>query len=154
MKPQLEVLKSMFQFLVDEFGCSIASETDEGWGAEVLYMNRTTGIRVTYEIASAFVLVRLYRLLDGELVENSMPPGSPLDITSIFMEDALPEAERMRPAYEYGDRSEYHRSPNGLQRFVGEFATRCRAYCTPMLQGDFSAFGTAAQKLYDRLQRT
>jgi len=145
------VAKEKFAFLVEEFDFSLVDEAAEPWGGEIVYRSGLVGIRVTYEAPSAFVFVRIYRLVEGEMRENPSDARSVDDVTYIYMQDALSEAFRMRPAYEYGEDSAYYDEENGLETFVSEFASRLKRHCRGLLEGDFSSFEMAAKILIARL---
>ena len=131
-------VKKHFQFLETQYNCKLESSNTKGWGGEVIYRNKTTGIKLLYEVSCAFIYIFIYKLVNGELVDNpqSLEPDS--EITCFDFNDALPESEKMKPAYEYGSDSHYYDEQNGLSNYTLDFAFRLEEYGEEVLSGDFS----------------
>jgi len=66
-----EVFINAFSYLADEYGFDILKEKNESWGYVLEGKNKTTGIRVTYEFKEAQAKVMLYRLIGGEIIDNT-----------------------------------------------------------------------------------
>lgn len=133
-----ESVKEHFLFLESEYDCNLESMRAEDWGCEVIYRNRTTGIKLLYEVYCAFVFVFIYKLVNGEMVDNPRPLGLDSPITCFDFNDALPIEKRMKPAYEYGSQSNYYDEEEGLSNYSKDFALRLREYGKDVLNGDFS----------------
>jgi len=133
-----------FNFLWNEFGFKINNDKKEEWGYRLDAKNDTTGIRIEYEYREAFISITLYKLVNGEIAENTTQAilnnseinGFSLDWILVLKN---PEAQ-IRPAYEYGKESEFYDDNNGLSNYAVFVAKKLKKYATEMLQGDFSAF--------------
>lgn len=138
MEEFCDCAKQHFRFLEDDYGCTLESSLTEKWGGELIYRNETTGIRLVYEVPSAFLFVFIYKLIGGEMVENPTPLLANSKITKFDFNDALPDSAKMKPAYEYGSESLYFDDEVGLSNYLREFATRLQQYGKDALKGDFS----------------
>ena len=138
-----EIARNQFSFLISDYGCRLMECKEENWGYNLLYLNDTTGVKITYEYREAYIFIVLYKLVNGRLVKN---PGCVDDDTELHgygLDDIVnlrnPDAI-IKPAYEYGDDSEYHDEQNGMTRYVSQFAKNLKQYGYDVLLGDFSIF--------------
>jgi hypothetical protein len=136
----VDVSKDAFAFLQDDYGFSLESSGDERWGAQLIYRNpdRQVGIKLVYDFSNAFVFVFVYRLIEGELIDNELPITDESEITCLDLNDLLDERRKMKPAYDYSEDSAYFDESHGLKNYVMEFANRLENEGRPFLQGDFS----------------
>lgn len=138
-----EILINEFDFLVQEFNFYLESIKKEKWGYELVYLNQTTGVIITYEFQEAYVFIVLYRLINGRIIKNlrSIEPETKLngfsldDIISFHNPQAL-----IRPTYEYDSTSKYHNSLLGLKSYVSDFASNLKEYAFEILNGNFRIF--------------
>ncbi len=133
-----ESVKKHFQFLEVEYACKLESSVIENWGGTVIYRNNTTGIKLLYEANSAFIYVFIYKLVKGEMIDNPVILEPDSEITCFDFNDALPENEKMKPAYEYGPASLYYDDQNGLSNYIQDYALRLKEHGSALLKGDFS----------------
>ena len=154
MSQFVEVARDAFEFLTRKYGFSFVECSGANGGGHVTYVNTQHGVAVKamYEVSSAFVFVFIYRLIDGELRENSLPITDQSEINCIDFNDVLPEAQKMKPAYEYGDHSPFYDEQFGLQNFVREFATRLDGFGGPLLGGNFSVMAQVAEVIRRRAE--
>lgn len=141
MSGYVEVASEAFAFLETGYHFSIKDCSDENGGGHMTYVNVEVGVGVKalYEFSSAFVFVFIYRLVNGQLRDNVLPITDESEITCFDFNDALAADQKMKPAYEYGDDSEYFDEQNGLLNYVMEFATRLKRYGGEFLVGNFAA---------------
>lgn len=147
-----EIAREAFSFLENQLHFIIKSVADEDGGGHVTYVNLKSGVAVQllYEFFSAFVFVFIYRLVDGQIRDNVLPISDESTITCIDFNDILPDAQKMRPAYEYGENSCYYNPQNGLRNYVSEFATRLKTYGGNLLAGNFDEMKIAEQLIKQR----
>ena len=139
MSDFVEVARQAFEFLERKYGFSVTEATNKRRSSHVTYVNAENGVAVkpSYDAASSFVFVFIYRLVDGHLRENSFPITDESKITCIDFNDVLPPNQKMKPAYEYGEGSIFYDEQHGLRSFVNEFAVRLEKFGGPLLRGDF-----------------
>ena len=65
-------LKKTFSFLQEEYGFQPVSSVIDKEFCIIKMQNKTTGIALHYERRESNVVVYLYRLLDGKMVEDKM----------------------------------------------------------------------------------
>jgi len=134
------IAKDEFAFLRSNFDYEIVAEEDDRNGGYVSFVNPDVGVgvKVQYDIPSAFVFVFVYRLVDGEMRENPLPISGDSEISCFDFNDYLEPAQKMKPAFDYGEDSPYYDPQNGLRNFTKEFADRLRSHGEQILRGDLS----------------
>jgi len=150
------IAQEQFKFLESEYSFSLSKCKKEDWGYELIYLNDTTGVKITYEYREAYVFIMLYQLIDGELRENprniednTILHGYGLDdLISLRNSQAL-----IKPAYEYGEQSEYYDQENGLSLYVAAFAGNLKAYAKDILNGDFTIFPDLDKIVKERVKK-
>lgn len=135
-----EIAQKEFDFLEREFGYEAVKAKENRDGSLVKYINRDVGVgvKLLYEFASAFVFVFIYRLVDGEIRDNPIPIRKDSDINCFDFNDYLDSEKKMKPAYEYGEDSDYYDPKDGLRNFTKEFAERLRTEGQSILKGDLA----------------
>ena len=149
-----EIAQEEFDFLEREFDYKVVEAKDKSGGCEVKYINRDAGVgvKLVYEFASAFVFVFIYRLVDGEFWDNPLPICNDTDINCFDFNDYLEDERKMKPAYEYGENSDYYDPQNGLRNFTKEFARRLQKEGKAILNGDLSALPAMASIIKRRAE--
>jgi len=125
--------REKFQFLVDEFGCQLASAEKYRAGlgdGRVAYQNGTTAVRVAYEGRDRAVWTVLMRLVNGK------PPayGDPDNCHGLWTVVRLRAPARRR---ELAGRV---LTEADMEAAVGAEASLVRDLCMDILRGDFSIF--------------
>lgn len=154
-----EIAQEEFDFLEREFDYEVVEAKETSSGGEVRYINRDAGVgvKLLYEFASAFVFVFIYRLVDGEFCDNPLPVDNDTEINCFDFNDYLEGERKMKPAYEYGENSDYYDPKDGLRNFTKEFAGRLRNEGKAILTGDLSvlpAMASIIKKRAESLKRT
>lgn len=149
-----EIAQGEFQFLEREFGYEVVEAKEKSDGGVVKYINRDNGVgvKLLYEFASAFVFVFIYRLVDGDFCDNPLPIGDDTDINCFDFNDCLEGDLKMKPAYEYGEDSDYYDPQDGLRNFTREFANRLRSEGQAILKGDLTILPAMASIIKRRAQ--
>ncbi|WP_010582395.1 hypothetical protein [Schlesneria paludicola] len=135
-----ELACEVFDFLEDEYGFVIKETKNTRNGGHVMYVNTNKGValEISYEFLDAFVFMFVYKLVNGEIRENSYPITEDSQITRFDFNYVLSKETEMRPAYEYGADSVFYDEENGLRNYMTESANRLRDYGSKFLRGDFS----------------
>lgn len=151
-----QVVKKAFEYLVNDYGFSLAKSRKVAGGYEILFTNKTTGVLIEYEFREAYVFVMVYRLVNGIFVANPRPIKSDTVMNGFSLDDILalrnPDA-MMKPAYEYGTESEFYNQASGLGLYVRKFAENLRNYASEMLGGDFQLFDKLEEIVKQRAAR-
>jgi len=122
-----KLCRELFQFLVDEFGCRLASTKEDGGTHSVIYQNSTTAVGVYFEARDRAVWVVLMRLFKGKRLpyDGSYSHGLRhlirLRAPSITLEETV-------------------HSEADIERVLSEDASAVRTYAADVLQGDFGVF--------------
>lgn len=150
------IAKEQFKFLESDFGFQLSKSEKEDWGYELIYLSKTTGVKITYEFREAYIFIMLYKLVDGILVEN---PRSIQENTVLYgygLDDLIglrnPQA-LIKPAYQYGEESEYYDKKKGLTLYVTAFSNNLKEYTPDVLAGDFKIFGEAQKVVKERIKK-
>ena len=143
------LFQNAFKFLITDYNFKIISSKTDNWGIVIKAKNRTTGVKIIDEIREAYIQIVLYRLVDGEIVDNS---SSVINATNINNDEPMlgfglgwiielkdPEAQLL-PSYEYGEDSPFKDEENGKKNYVEFVAAKLIMYANDILNGDFSTF--------------
>ena len=150
------IAQEQFKFLESEYDFILSKCEKEDWGYELIYMNDTTGVKITYEYREAYVFILLYQLDDGELQENPRDIEENTTLYGYGLDDLIslrnPPA-LIKPAYEYGEQSEYYDEEKGLLLYVSAFAENLKIYAEDILGGDFTVFLELDKIVRDRVKK-
>jgi hypothetical protein len=150
------IAKEQFNFLKSDFGFQLSKSEKKDWGYELIYLNKTTGVKITYAFREAYIFIMLYKLVDGNLIENprSIQENTVLhgygldDIISLRNPHAL-----IKPSYQYGEESEYYDKKKGLTLYVTAFSNNLKEYASDVLVGDFKIFSEAQRVVKERVKK-
>lgn len=149
------VAKEQFSFLQTEFGLNLLKTNKEDWGYELLYTNRTTGVKITYEYQAAYIFIMVYRLIDGKFCENPSNINDDTILNGYGLDDiiSLQNNEALiKPAYAYGEKSKYYDEDKGLTLYTSAFANNLKKFGSKVLQGDFTIFSDADKLVKKRIR--
>jgi hypothetical protein len=141
-----QIFEKAFDFLTKKYQFVVSKSLIESWGYSFYAKNITTGIKITYEFREEYILVVIYRLVDGEIIgdneANAIRNNKPiarfgLDWIMKLRDPELP----LKPTYDYEKKSESLENGNWLENYASFTSARLQKYASDMLQGDFSAFG-------------
>lgn len=149
-----EMACEVFAFLEDEYGFSIKDVENTRGGGNVMYVNTSKGValKVSYEFLDAFVFLFVYKLINGEIRENSYPITDNSQISRFDFNYVLSKETEMRPAYEYGTDSAFYDEKDGLRNYMTESANRLREYGSKFLRGDFSQMPLVEESIKRRVR--
>lgn len=140
----VDMFKSTFQFLIEDYHFGIISQSDEEWGHKMVLKNATTGVEIIYEVREAYINIMLYRLLNGEIRENTSSAIRNNETINGFNLDYIVNIRNpndlIRPAYEYGEYSEFHEENYGLYKYISKFSDNIKKHAEDILNGDFDLF--------------
>ena len=145
MKKKLSAtFDEVFGFLNREYHFEPISVKDENWGYLYLGKNTTTGIEITFEIREGYIKIKLYKLVNGDIIENTVTAikeekdinGFSLDqILQLKSPDALTET-----TYAYNTKPDVFVPDDGLKNYAMLFAYNLNKYAGDVLSGDFVVF--------------
>ena len=153
-----KIAKNRFKFLELEYKFLLTEKTKKDWGGyELIYQNSCTGVKIVYEFKEAYIFITLFKLVDGELIENPLT----FDENSILFGYGLDDVIRLRnplalikPAYEYSVDTKYHDKDTGLDSYVSDFADNLKKYANDILIGDFSLFKDLHKIVLERIKKS
>lgn len=150
------IAQEQFKFLKSEYRFRLSKREKEDWGFELIYLNDTTGVKITYEYREAYIFIMLYKLVDGDLREN---PRSIEENTILFgfgLDDIIslrdPQA-LIKPSYEYGEKYKYYDKDKGLFLYTSAFADNLKKYAKDVLDGDFTIFSDLDTIVKERVKK-
>jgi hypothetical protein len=121
-----------FEYL-STYGFELAGNTRDNYGSEVTYKNRTTGVKVSYEVRENEIFVYLIRLINGEIPEY-------LDAPSCwFYLDNLVKLRSPATNVPRKKGSDWL-TLDDIDRILSAYADLLRKYGEDVLRGDFSVF--------------
>lgn len=150
------IAQEQFKFLTSEYGFRLSKCDKEDWGYELIYLNDTTGVKITYEYREAYVFIMLYQLIDGELRENPRSIDDNTILHGYGLDDLIGlrnSQALIKPAFEYGEQSEYYDEEKGLLLYVSAFAENLKIYAKDILGGDFTVFPELDKIVKDRVKK-
>lgn len=150
------IAQEQFKFLESEYGLRLSKCEKEDWGYELIYLNDKIGVKITYEYREAFVFIMLYQLIEGELQENPRSIEDDTILLGYGLDDLIslrnPQA-LIKPAYEYGEQSEYYDKEKGLSLYVTAFADNLKKSAKDILSGDFTVFPDLDKIVKERIKK-
>lgn len=154
----VQIAEQCFSFLEDEYGFVIDKIEDtypSDGGGVIIYINKQHGmaLSVQYSFMGAYVYIDIYKLINGEIIENDEPITESSNIYKVDFDFLVPKAASMKHSFEYGDNSPYHDEKNGLYNFVSEFAKLLRKHGHAILSGDWSEFHKAERIIRKRVRK-
>lgn len=151
-----QIAKEQFEFLELDFGFKLTKYQKKDWGYELIYLNKTTGVKITYEFQEAYIFIMLYQLISGNLIENPRNIKEDTILHGYGLDDIIihrnPSA-LIQPAYQYGEQSEYYDKEKGLMLYVSAFANNLKEYASDVLAGDFKIFNKVDRAVKQRADR-
>jgi hypothetical protein len=150
----IKLIKELFDFLIKDFGYAIALSPKSCRDSEIRYVSRDKkiGIKIEDDVRSDIVVIYIYRLVEGQFVDNNYSASGGPVIYCIDFAYILDKPNRMKPGYAYGDSSPYQHPTLGSRNYLTEFAIRLRDHGKEILEGDLTKFFEAA-KIVERLAR-
>jgi hypothetical protein len=136
-----ETFITSFDFLWNSYGFVIKKDKKEDWGYTLEAVNKVAGIKVVYEYREAFVNVILYKLINGEIIENTNKAilnNEKINGFSIDYIIKLLNPDDLEKPY-YPKESEVDEK-NDLKFYVLKVAEKVKKYGTEILMGDFTLF--------------
>lgn len=150
------IAQEQFKFLLSKYDFRLSKCEKEDWGYELIYLNDTTGVKITYEYREAYVFIMLYQLIEGELQDNPRSIEGDTILLGYGLDDLIsvrnPQA-LIKPAYEYGELSEYYDKEKGLSLYVTAFANNLKTSAKDILSGDFTVFPDLDKIVKDRIKK-
>ena len=149
------IAQEQFKFLESKYCFSLYKCEKKNFGYELLYLNASTGVRITYEYREAYIFIMLYQLIKGKLRENPKNIENDTVLYSYGLDDLINLRNHqalIRPAYDYGEQSEYYDGENGLLLCVSQFASNLKTYAADVLRGDFTIFSELDKIVKERVK--
>lgn len=137
-----------FNFLWDEFQFVVISDKKEDWGYTMEAKNAVAGVRITYEYREAYANIMIYKLINGQIVENTTKAILSNEKINGFSVDrviAMLNPDDLQKPY-YPKQAEVNEECD-LYNYLSEVASKTRKYAKDILAGDFSIFDKLDSKV-------
>jgi hypothetical protein len=151
-----ELAKEQFKFLKLDFECILSECKKENWGYELIYLNKTTAVKIVYEFREAYIFINLYQLVNGNLIDNPSTITANTHLHGYSLDDIITHKNRsalIQPVYQYHETSEYYDSQTGLALYVSAFANNLKEYGADILLGNFKIFSQLDSVVKDRASK-
>ena len=151
-----KIVKKEFKFLESKFACTLYKSSKEDWGYEMIYINKTTGVKIIHEFRESDIFILLYQLVDGELIEDARNIKDDTVILSHGLDDIVNirnSSALIRPTYKYAVDSKYHDKDHGMSYYVADYAKNLEKYANDVLMGDFTIFPTLDKIVKERAKK-
>lgn len=143
-----------FKYLIDEYDFYIQNEHQNKNCYEIIYLNSTTGVQISYEYKESYIFIILYRLEKGVLIKNPLNIKDESILYGYGLDDIInlrnPDAI-IKPSYQYEEDSVFFDGEKGFRLYVHCFAENLNKYANDILLGDFSIFKELSQILKKRI---
>lgn len=140
------ILRKQFKFLESDYGFSLSSSggSKELAYYNLIYLNHTTGVDITFELRESYISIMLYKLVNGKLIENPYEITKKTIFHGISLDSVVfcrnPKAV-MKAYYNY----DYSDKKEGIPLYVAAYANNLKEYASDILSGDFRIFAKAAK---------
>lgn len=140
MKTQQQEFKKkcreLFRFLEQEYCCNVTTRQDS-YGIFITYLNKTTGVRVSFEPREGGVFVLLSQLISGKVPPYPIFVKSQTRLYSYYLDDIVC---LRAPAEIFEQRTHSaNRNTESVDKLC-YYSTMLRKYASDILMGDFSIF--------------
>jgi hypothetical protein len=150
-----KIVEDQFKYLVSDFRFRLEKCKKIDGGFDILYVNNLCGVHIVYEFRESYVFITLHKLQNGKFVDNPSPIKFESMLTGYSLDDILlqraPNAI-VKPAYAYGEDSEFYDKERGLTLYISRFAKNLRDYASDVLTGDFKIFKDIEPIVKQRVQ--
>lgn len=137
----LKLIRSIFKFLEENFGCIITEVKHEFYGTFVTYRNPTTFVEVSIEPREGGVFVHVGRLIDGKIPEYPIHIEPDTKLDAFYLDDIIdlraPSSKIEQPSTEVFFKP---RNLKKIEHVLTEYARALRQYAVDILKGDFRVF--------------
>lgn len=133
--------------LIQRFGLHVGAEAEDASAAEVLYLNRTTGLRVRVDWGEFRAMLTIYKLVDGKVPPGQPPSEAHLPRLAFDVDDLL--LLRAGSGSPVG-KMLHERDHAQVSRLLGEYASALQKHAADVLSGDFSVFPVLEQRVASR----
>jgi hypothetical protein len=151
-----EIVKKEFKFLESKFEFKLYKSKEEDWGYKIIYLNKTTGVKITYEYRESYLFIMLYRLVDGKIVENPRNINEETTLFGYALDDIIklhnPSA-LIGSTYKYSNDSKCHDKENGMSYYISDYARNLEKYAKDVLTGDFTIFPSLDKLVKERAEK-
>lgn len=128
-----------FRFLT-AYGCELTSIEEDTYGVEVTYKNRTTGIKVSFDVKENDVSVYLIRLVNEEIPAYLDAPSRWFYLDNVV---ELRSPSTTLPRQELGN----WLAPDDIDHILAVYAEALKEYGEDVLRGGFSVFDELARRI-------
>lgn len=128
-------LRENFEFLKDEYGFKTVSDVIDKDFCTIKMQNDTTGVSLNYETREDDVIVYLYRLIEGKMIEDKIPVSENIKLNSIEL--------RFIIQFKKDDNSiSTFQSQNSksIDELIQNIVSDLKKYADDILKGDFDVF--------------
>ncbi len=129
------LLNDKFKFLKTDYEFEPVSTIDDPDFYKVILKNTTTGIAIIYEYRDANVFIYLYKLINGQIIEDKLPivERDPLNSIELSYIVQYRDPERLTvPLYDDFSTS--------FEDLITKLASNLRMFADDVLRGDFSIY--------------
>ena len=140
----INICPKIFHFLEENFDFIIAEIKRDRFGAEIIYKNLTTGIKIRFEPREFYVFITLYRLINGNLPVYKDLKEYDSDLTNRFDFDDLIDF-RMPFLLSIEQKSSNSFTQADLEKILSRNSYNLQLYCKDILKGDFQVFTELAR---------
>jgi hypothetical protein len=127
-------LKDSFYFLIQEYGFRLVSNIIDKDYCIIIMKNDTTGISINYELREDDIIVYLYRLIDGNIIEDKVPISSDIPLNCIELRYIVQfnRGETVASINRYADKS--------YDDLIENIIYDLKNYAEDVLKGNFDVF--------------
>jgi hypothetical protein len=136
MKTLANKVELIFNFLKTDYEFKRTSKKIYSTYFEIVFKNTTTGISLHYDARENYFYVVIYKLIDGEIVENALPikRNIPLDFFNLDYVIQFFEKEKYELYFEENYKNK------SFDDIIKQYALDLVRYAGDMLSGDFKNF--------------
>jgi hypothetical protein len=129
------LLNDKFKFLKTDYEFEPVSTIDDPDFYKVILKNSTTGIAIIYEYRDANVFIYLYKLINGQIIEDKLPivEREPLNSIELSYIVQYRDSEKLTVPL-------YDDSSTSFEDLITKLASNLRMFADDVLRGDFSIY--------------
>lgn len=142
----LELCKTKFQYLIEEYGFALKSASKKpGTIYKVVYQNKFVSIHINWEFRDNLIYMHIYKLFNGKLIRNPIIISRDSTLTGFDFENLL---SLRSPKTVIDSRP---KNIEDVERILTIFADLLRVVGSDVLRGDFSVMRDVEKLIKDRI---
>lgn len=128
---------AVFEFLIKKYGFRIKSTQSDNQTYRVVYQNKTTAVKIFFEVRDQWIILSLFRLIDGKIKEAPIIICRDSELNEFYLENLLILRD---PETDDALEKLYSGKVRNFKKVLQLLASGLKKNAEDILKGDFTIF--------------